>query len=359
MSVAVPFTTGVKSAGGGYFPLFKKGGRIVEAQPVAVTPKSDTNYFTSTGIKISRKNFISKPAFENPNRKPADPYPQSKPSHYGNVSGGCDWVNHNATVYKETANATYNRMLVDKDEQKESIPHQWLKPEHVNYSDKTNQSLFDYQVNLSQDYLRDRVEHLRAKGYSDAEISKSIEKMRERDIAKAMNEPTNSSATLQGAIARNIDTNIAMGFTEFRGQGTPGTTQQNRTEQLIHSALATATPLRPRQLPTSAFETPRTRHVSFVPTPEATVSPQTHPRSVSLGATPGRIQREREPRVNFDRDSDVQFVTPGVMTIIKDGTVSRRMMRTAADGNLRIDMRGGDHRSVGFNRLVKSPGDKI
>ena len=340
----VPFATGVKSAGGGYFPLFKKGGTIVEAQPVAITPKSETAYFTSTGIKISRKNFISEPAFSNPNRKPADPYPQSKSSYHGNVSGGCDWVNHAATVYKETTNATYNRMLVDKNEKKESIPHQWLKPEHVNYTDKTNQSSFDYQVNLSQDYLRDRVEHLRTKGYSDAEISKSIEKMRERDIAKAMNEPTNSSATLQGAIARNIDTNIAMGDTEYRGQGSPGSTEQNRTQRMLDLALASATPL--KRSP-SEFATPQT-------------APRTV-RKVTFDTTPRRERgtEQREQREHFNRGSEVQSLTPGVVTLNDGSFVTRRTMRMTADGQLRLDMRGGDHKSVSFNKKVRSPGDKL
>jgi hypothetical protein len=192
MPIITPFETGVKSAGGGYHPKFKAtGGLIVEPQPEAKTPAVKTSYFTTTGKLRNRKNFIySQPEFENVRRKPGDPYPSSKPSFHGNLAGGgIDWKNPNIGQYRETANATENRMIVDGQQKTERFPIQWLKPEHINFSGMAEEALFRYKSNMSANYMRDKVEQLRQKGYSEDEINKAIAKLREKDIETEVKKP--------------------------------------------------------------------------------------------------------------------------------------------------------------------------
>ena len=193
MPIITPFETGVKSAGGGYHPKFKAtGGLIVEPQPEAKTPAVKTSYFTTTGKLRNRKNFIySQPEFQNVRRKPGDPYPSSKPSFHGNLAGGgIDWKNPNIGQYRETANATENRMIIDGQQKGERFPIQWLKPEHINFSGKADEALFAYKSSMSANYLRDKVEQLRQKGYSEDEINKAIAKLREKDIETEVKRPS-------------------------------------------------------------------------------------------------------------------------------------------------------------------------
>ena len=255
MSIITPFETGVKSAGGGYHPKFKAtGGLIVEPQPEAKTPAVKTSYFTTTHKLRNRKNFIySQPEFENVRRKPGDPYPSSKPSFHGNLAGGgIDWKNPNIDQYRETANATENRMIIDGQQKGERFPIQWLKPEHINFSGKANEALFAYKSSMSADYMRDKVEQLRQKGYSEDEINKAIAKLREKDIETEVKRP--SKPTVGVALASlepsqgagRISTPQSVADLLARAATTPVTSRRNLAISMMNSRSTGTPPVRVR-----------------------------------------------------------------------------------------------------------------
>ena len=258
MSIITPFETGVKSAGGGYHPKFKAtGGLIVEPQPEAKTPAVKTSYFTTTHKLRNRKNFIySQPEFENVRRKPGDPYPSSKPSFHGNLAGGgIDWKNPNIGQYRETANATENRMIIDGQQKGERFPIQWLKPSEVHFV-RHNKSILDYKKIMSDANLRKKVDALKVMGYSEAEIKRAIEKERDDKIQKVLNERGLIESDIRASVAQaNHEAQFQRAFDEHeatlhsadvntvRGTATVGSTSPNRTEQLIAAAAAAASPL--------------------------------------------------------------------------------------------------------------------
>ena len=231
---ATPLNTGVKS-GPGYHPKFHSGGPYVNAkQPSAITPQVTTPYFTDTEHKIKRKLIKTTP-FEYPTRKP---FGTDQPVHVGGYHGlyhGVNWKNSSPQADKPVVNATQNAMAIRSKEKTESMPVQCSPPEIMNYKDKSNESMKEYFQNLSDERLRQKVQLLQAKGYSNEEIVKQINKLRESDIEKAIKDPTNTEKLMTAQIAQLTSVSQAITGLNYRNEG--GGVPQRRAQPPRGSGL--------------------------------------------------------------------------------------------------------------------------
>ena len=213
---ATPFATGVK-AGPDYEPKFKVGGPYVyDKQPEAITPVVKAPYFTTTGHKIPRKQIKSTPFAYN-----KFPFGTHQPIHkasYNGLTEGVNWQNAFPQADKEVVNETHNRLAIDRKERTEMIPIQWAPPEVMNYKDKSNESMRDYFQNLADERLRQKVQQLQAKGYSQDEIVKAIQKYREADIQKAIADPTNTEKLMSAQIAQLTSVRQAITGLNYRNE---------------------------------------------------------------------------------------------------------------------------------------------
>ena len=209
----IPMNVGVETAGGGYLPKFKAtGGVILQKQPEAYTPFVTSPYFTTTGIlrnKNKKKFIYEQPQFENHRRKPWDAFPGTKASWSG-THQTIDWSNPFANKYRETVNATENRMMVDRQEKQEEIPKQWLSPADVKFDLETD-IMFDYKTAVKTEAMVAQIAKLKEQGYTDAEISHALEKQREKEIDIALEKPViaNTNHLREQSLANMYATAVA------------------------------------------------------------------------------------------------------------------------------------------------------
>jgi len=81
---------------------------------------------------------------------------------------------------------------------------EFVMPEHIRYVDRTEDTLkeqFQYQA---EDFQRERIKDLLAKGFSEEEIKVQLEKERERDIANARAHPADTTALMKASLASHI-----------------------------------------------------------------------------------------------------------------------------------------------------------
>ena len=217
-----PMRSGVKTAGGGYYPKFQAtNGCVVEPQPEAVTPVQQVAYYNTLKNRIN-KGRVDAPTsspFETLRRKPSNSYPQSviqDPAGHNNLY---------RFQYHETTNATDNRMIAERQRIGASTPHQWAKPEHRHYTASgakaSNASMVNYFEKISQDNGRALAEKLKLKGYSIDEIESVLEKKRKADLDKAANSPLDKELALQSVLAKHFNVSSAVGE-DYTNEGNPG-----------------------------------------------------------------------------------------------------------------------------------------
>jgi hypothetical protein len=261
----IPFDVGVKSAGGGYHPKFKSGATVVAKQPEAQTPFAPTAYFTTTGMLRNKKKFIyEQPQFQNnrrdawsnyPSRMPWDAYPATKPSWTG-VHDSIDWKNPFADEYRETMNATQNRMIIDRQEKKDEIPKQWLNAADVKF-DLEADLMYDYRRVVTENVIRDKVDKLKAMGYTDAEIGAALEKQRSKEIANVLNLPFRTTSAHQRVAALNSYFHRpAPVLSSPHGLTAVGATPASRSPAMAAAAAAGTTPVRRAHAPSRAMRSP-------------------------------------------------------------------------------------------------------
>ncbi len=168
--------------------------------PEAHVPKFYGSDLNSTGSIIIKKRKAPRvTSFEQPKRAPGM-FPTTI-GDAGQAGLGVDSYHE----FKPAQGLQEAIALANQQGEQASMPHQWIKPEHMTYTgDKTNESALEYFQNVSQDFQRDKIEKMMAKGYGEEEIRRVLDKEREKSIAKALKDPSNPSALLQAQLAKSL-----------------------------------------------------------------------------------------------------------------------------------------------------------
>lgn len=241
-----PMRTGVKTAGGGYYPRFQAtNGCVVDEQPEARTPVQQVAYYNTLKQRIN-KGRVDAPTsspFETLRRKPSNSYPQS----VRQAPEGAD--NLYRFQYKETTNATDNRMLAERQRIGASTPHQWAKPEHTHYRATgrmaSDVSMVNYFENITQNNTRALADKLKAKGYSVDEIVEALNKKRQADLEKAIENPLDPKLALEGVLAKHFNVSMAVGenYTNEGNVGFDKAPVNNHSSAQIIRGLQSSKPL--------------------------------------------------------------------------------------------------------------------
>lgn len=132
-------------------------------------------------------------------------YPQSKagylPGNGGDGLAGYGCGDPHAFEFNEAINLTEAKEIAMREAHQ--MPH-FVKPEHFMYVDKTHETLKQQMIDQAQDYQRERIKDLMNKGFSEDEITKMLEKERERAILKAENHPVDAVSLMRAAIAKQL-----------------------------------------------------------------------------------------------------------------------------------------------------------
>ena len=132
-------------------------------------------------------------------------YPMSKPGYLpGNDGGGT--AGYGVEIHSHWTPAGD---LTDAQElafSQADYHSQFVNPEHFHYVDRTGESMTEMFEDMAQDRQRERIKDLLAKGFGEEEVSKLLEREREKKIENAKNHPYNEGALLQAAIARSMPT---------------------------------------------------------------------------------------------------------------------------------------------------------
>jgi hypothetical protein len=187
-----------------------------------MTPEHLVNR-TNVGIDKRRKRFgpttkTGGHAFDYPVHNVAgggngQAYPQSKPGYLpgnnggGNAGYGCG--GEHSAVYKPSGDLQDAQMEAFK--QADYHSH-FVNPEHFHYVDRTAETLTEMFENEAQDLQRERIKDLMSRGHSEEEISKMLERERERKIEAAKNQPFNQKNLMEAALAKAVPTVLKEDF---------------------------------------------------------------------------------------------------------------------------------------------------
>lgn len=190
--------------GPGYNPTGSVSGAMEKPKqietPAAIIPHFYGSDLNSTGTPVIKKRRAPRyTSFEAPKRMPGV-YPTTI-GDAGQAGLGVDSYHE----FKPAEGLQEAMAMAQRQEEQAAMPHQWIKPEHMTYTgDKTDESARAYFENVSQDFQRMKIEKLMAKGYSEDEIKKVLDKQREKAIEKALKDPSNPSALLQAQLAKSL-----------------------------------------------------------------------------------------------------------------------------------------------------------
>jgi len=132
-------------------------------------------------------------------------YPSSKPGYLpGNNGGGNAGYGtggEHSAIYKPDGDLLDAQEIAFKSSE---IMSEFVMPEHYRYVDRTQDTLkeqFQYQA---EDFQRERIKDLLAKGFNEEEVKKQLEKERERDIENARKHPTDKVALMKATLASHV-----------------------------------------------------------------------------------------------------------------------------------------------------------
>ena len=131
---------------------------------------------------------------------------KAQKGHYlpGNNGGGQAGYGVNdphAYGFKEEADLTFAKEVAFREAQ--VMPH-FVKPEHTMYHDKTHEELKERLVDMAEDYRRDYIRNLKAKGFTDEEIERKLEKDREKAIESAEKMPMDKYKLMEAQLAQML-----------------------------------------------------------------------------------------------------------------------------------------------------------
>lgn len=239
---------GILSGGGGFHPtgLFHDVGGVPTyykdiEKPEVLVPHDYGLSLNGTGHMVKKPHKPSRyVSFEQPKREPG-----VFPTTIGDMGGsgiGIDSYHQ----FKPADGLAEALALAVKQQEDSQAPHQWVKPEHLFFTgDKTNQSMRDYFENVAQDYQREKIEKLIAKGFSQEEIKRVIDKEREKSIEAALKNPADPNALMQAELARSLPAYLQPDYPDEAEPGSGPTTHDLSFYQLAEGKTNTA-PVRRR-----------------------------------------------------------------------------------------------------------------
>lgn len=198
---------GILSGGGGFHPTgqFHDVGGVPTyykdiEKPEVLVPHDYGLSLNATGKMVKKPHKPSRyVSFNEVERKPG-----VFPTTIGDMGGsglGIDSYHQ----FKPAEGLAEAMALANAQQEQASAPHQWVKPEHMMYTgDKTAESARDYMMNVSQDFQRAKIEKLIAKGFSEEEIKKVLDKEREKAVERALADPSNPTVLLQAELAKSL-----------------------------------------------------------------------------------------------------------------------------------------------------------
>jgi hypothetical protein len=138
-------------------------------------------------------------------------YPQSKPGYLiGNDGGGQAGYGREIHPHFTPEGDLKDAQMVAF---KEADYHShFVQPEHLHYVDRTKESLQEMFQNQAEDLTRDHIKDLMAKGFSEEEISKQLERERQRKIESAKNHPFSQTALMEATLAKAVPTVLREDF---------------------------------------------------------------------------------------------------------------------------------------------------
>lgn len=163
--------------------------------------------FYVTGTKIIKKRgapLVTEFSQDRPRREPG-----VYPSMVG--SGGGD-VPHGAYEFKLAKDLEeaidYAKTAYDIEHTAKYFP----EPEFYRYIPRGDEGIQEYFQNVADEEQLRRIAILREKGYSDEKIREFLEKQRERDMEKALADPSNVGNLLRAQIAQQLPTGPRQAF---------------------------------------------------------------------------------------------------------------------------------------------------
>ena len=104
-------------------------------------------------------------------------------------------------TFKEAADLTMAKEIAHREA--DQIGH-FVQPEHFMYKDRSAESMKERFTDMAMDYQRMRMKDLLAKGFTEEEIKKMLDKEREKAILNAERMPYNKEALMQAQIAQML-----------------------------------------------------------------------------------------------------------------------------------------------------------
>jgi len=139
-------------------------------------------------------------------------YPLSKAGYLpGNGAGGLAGygVTRHDAHFNPAADLTEAMAIAHR--AADQLPH-FVKEEHYRYQDRTKLEIQERMELQAMDYQRLKIKDLMAKGFSEEEIARKLEKERESAIDKATRLPVNQTALLEATLARKLPTQMNEDF---------------------------------------------------------------------------------------------------------------------------------------------------
>jgi len=133
-------------------------------------------------------------------------YPQSKPGYLpGNGGGGTAGYG----IEKDPAHWVPAGDITEAQEiayRAADYHSSFVPAEHFHYVDRTKETLQEQFQNQVEDYTREHIKDLLAKGFSEEEIAAKLEREREKKIEQAKNQPYNHNKLMEASLAKAMPT---------------------------------------------------------------------------------------------------------------------------------------------------------
>ena len=138
-------------------------------------------------------------------------FPQSKPGYlHGNGGGGNSGYGIAARhQWLPADNVSEAQEIAFREAH--MLPH-FVPAEHLHYVDRTKESMIEQLQDQEEDYQRMRIKDLMSKGFTEEEISKQIEKEREKAIEHAKKQPFNPTALIEATLAKHLPSQYSEDF---------------------------------------------------------------------------------------------------------------------------------------------------
>ena len=131
------------------------------------------------------------------------------PGNGGGGQAGYGCHDPHAYGFNEAADLTEAKSIAMQEAHVE--PH-FVNPEHMQYVDRTRQSIVERFQEQSEDFQRLRIKDWLSKGFSEEEITKKVEEERKKAMDKAEKMPMNTTLLMEAKLAQMLPTKLTEDF---------------------------------------------------------------------------------------------------------------------------------------------------